>query len=220
MKIRISELKDLALSKIDGNWGGLIIVTLIYYVLYFVVSAVSQVFSTFIFGASSTPDDPAIIIIAVLLSVITTLLMVPISYGMTIIFLDNYRTWDHSLSTYKEGFNCRIIGTMILQYIYIFLWSVLLVIPGIIKALSYFLTPYVLKDNPHLSYNAAIEESMRLMDGNKARLFWLLLSFIGWAILCIFTCGLGMLALIPYMYTTVAAFYEDVKENSQCTIHN
>ncbi len=211
MKKTITELKDLALSKIDGKWGGLIVVTLIYYVFSIVISTVSQLFLTFIFGAATSPNDPATYIVPLLLGVITALLIVPINYGMIIIFLDNYRTREHSLSTYKEGFNGRIIGTMILQNIYIILWSFLLLIPGIIKALSYFLTPYVLKDNPHLSYNAAIEESMRLMDGNKTRLFWLMLSFLGWAILCIFTCGLGMLALIPYMYTTVAAFYEEVK---------
>ena len=214
MKKSFSDLKDLALSKIDGNWGSLIVVTLLFYVLYFVISTLSQHVLTPVIGAPSTPDNPATYLVPISLSIITTLLIVPITYGMTIIFLDNYRTKEHSLSTYKEGFTGRIIGTMILQNIYIFLWSLLLIIPGIIKTFSYALTPYILKDNPHLSYNAAIEESMRLMDGNKARLFWLSLSFIGWAILSIFTCGLGLLALIPYYYTTVAAFYEDLKEGN------
>ncbi len=214
MKKTISELKDLALSKIDGKWGSLIIVTLIFYVLYFVISSVSQIVLTPIIGAPSTPDNPATYLMPIILSIILSLLIVPLTYGMTIIFLDNYRTKEHSLSTYKEGFNGRIIGTMILQWVYIYLWALLLIIPGIIKSFSYALTPYILKDNPNLSYNAAIEESMRLMDGNKARLFWLMLSFIGWLILCIFTCGLGMLALIPYYYTTVAAFYEDVKDDN------
>ncbi len=214
MKKTNSELKDLALSKIDGKWGGLIVVALIFYVLYSVISILSQFVLTPIIGAPSTPDNPATYVTPIGLSIITALLIVPLTYGITIIFLDNYRTGEHSLSTYKEGFTSRVIGTMILQNIYIYLWTLLLIVPGIIKTFSYALTPYILKDNPHLSYNAAIEESMRLMDGNKARLLWLTLSFIGWAILAIFTCGLGMLALLPYYYTTLAAFYEDIKEGN------
>ncbi len=214
MRKTISELKDLALSKIDGKWGSLIVVTLIFYVLYFVISTVSQLVLTPIIGAPSTPDNPATYSMPITLSFVSSILIVPITYGMTIIFLNNFRTGEHSLSTYKEGLNGRIIGTMVLQWVYIYLWTLLLIIPGIIKSFSYALTPYVLKDNPNLSYNAAIEESMRLMNGNKARLFWLMLSFIGWLILSIFTCGLGMLALIPYFYTTVAAFYEDLKDDN------
>jgi uncharacterized membrane protein len=87
----------------------------------------------------------------------------------------------------------------------------LFVIPGIIKKYSYALTPYILKDNPKLEYNSAITLSRKMMDGHKWELFYLQFSFIGWAILSCFTFGIGYLWLIPYIQTTQAAFYEEVK---------
>jgi uncharacterized membrane protein len=77
--------------------------------------------------------------------------------------------------------------------------------------LAYSLTPYILKDYPELSANQAINLSMKMMKGHKFDLFWLFLSFIGWSILCIFTLGIGYLWLMPYMMTTMAAFYQEVK---------
>ena len=103
------------------------------------------------------------------------------------------------------------MGTVVLVFIYTFLWSLLLIIPGIIKHYSYAMTPYILKEEPEMKNNAAIEKSMVMMDGNKMKLFMLDLSFIGWAILCIFTFGIGFLFLQPYVAISRAAFYEDLK---------
>lgn len=100
---------------------------------------------------------------------------------------------------------------MFLMYLFIMLWSLLLVIPGIIKTFSYAMTPYILEERPELSANEAIDHSRAMMKGHKFDLFWLLLSFIGWGILCIFTLGIGLLWLMPYMQTSLAGFYEDVK---------
>ena len=105
----------------------------------------------------------------------------------------------------------RILSTKLLQAVYTFLWSLLLLIPGIIKYYSYGMTDYILKDEPELCNNAAIERSMAMMEGNKMKLFLLDLSFIGWAILCLFTFGLGFFVLQPYMQVARAAFYEDLK---------
>ena len=88
----------------------------------------------------------------------------------------------------------------------------MLLIPGIIKYYSYGLTDYILKDEPELCNNAAIERSMAMMEGNKMKLFLLDLSFIGWAILCLFTFGLGFFVLQPFMQVARAAFYEDLKK--------
>lgn len=95
---------------------------------------------------------------------------------------------------------------------YTLLWSLLLIIPGIVKACSYAMTPYILYDNPKLQGNAAIELSMRMMRGHKMKLCVLYLSFIGWFLLCILTLGIGFLWLKPYVQASKAAFYEDVKE--------
>ena len=100
---------------------------------------------------------------------------------------------------------------MFLMELFIILWSFLLIIPGIIKAFSYAMTPYILEENPELSASEAIDRSRAMMKGHKFDLFWLLLSFIGWGILCIFTFGIGFLWLTPYMQTSIGAFYEDVK---------
>lgn len=98
-----------------------------------------------------------------------------------------------------------------LMAVKIFLWMLLFIIPGIIKAFAYVLTPYILKDNSELSCLEAIERSRLMMKGNKWRYFVLCLSFIGWILLGILTLGIGLLWIAPYIYTTSAAFYEDVK---------
>ena len=100
---------------------------------------------------------------------------------------------------------------MFLMTVFIFLWSLLLIIPGIIKCFSYAMTPYILEEHPELSANEAIDHSRAMMKGHKFDLFWLILSFIGWLILSCFTFGLGFFWLIPYMQTSIASFYEDVK---------
>ena len=73
------------------------------------------------------------------------------------------------------------------------------------------MTDYILKDESELCNNAAIERSMAMMEGNKMKLFLLDLSFIGWAILCLFTFGIGFFVLQPYVQVSHAAFYEDLK---------
>lgn len=105
----------------------------------------------------------------------------------------------------------RTVLASLLQLVFIFLWSLLLIVPGIIKAFSYSMTWFILEDEPELSPNKAIELSMAMMKGHKFDLFYLYLSFIGWGILSLFTLGIGLLWLTPYMNTSVAAFYQDVK---------
>ncbi len=110
------------------------------------------------------------------------------------------------------GFNQfgRAFGCMFLTGLFTFLWSLLLVIPGIIKAFSYMLAPYIVLENPQMSVMAAIDESRRLMDGNKWRAFCLGLSFIGWWLLGILTFGLLFFWLVPYQSITMGAFYRAV----------
>jgi uncharacterized membrane protein len=105
----------------------------------------------------------------------------------------------------------RALGLSLLYMIFVFLWTLLLYIPGLIKALAYMMAPYILKDHPELSPNQALNLSIKMMKGHKFDLFCLLLSFIGWSFLAMFTMGIGYLWLAPYIATTIAAFYEDVK---------
>lgn len=143
----------------------------------------------------------------------TILVSLPVAYGYAIVMLNVFRGDEVNIGGLFDGFNDfgRIVGTKLLQAVYTFLWMLLLVIPGIIKYYSYAMTDFILKDQPELCYNAAIEKSMAMMDGKKMKLFLLDLSFIGWAILCLFTLGIGYLFLQPYVMSARAAFYEDLK---------
>ena len=117
---------------------------------------------------------------------------------------------DAAIDGAKTDIGGNII-TGILHQLFISLWTMLFIIPGIVKGFSYALTYYVKCDNPEMSANEAITESRRLMDGNKMRLFLLQLSFIGWIFLGAITFGVGTLWVSAYMETALAIFYEDVK---------
>ena len=111
----------------------------------------------------------------------------------------------------------RTVGAVLLVFVYTLLWTLLLVIPGIIKAYSYSMTFYILRENPEMTAGDAITASQKMMDGHKMDLFLLSLSFIGWAILASITFGIGYLWLIPYIYTAYAAFYETLKKETSVT---
>lgn len=103
-------------------------------------------------------------------------------------------------------------GVQFQRWLFTSLWSMLFIIPGIIKGYSYAMAPYILHDNPELTANQAIKKSMELMDGNKWRLFCLGISFIGWTLLALFfTCGIGLYWVRAYQEAAYMAFYEEVK---------
>ena len=99
----------------------------------------------------------------------------------------------------------------LLTTIFVFLWSLLFVIPGIIAAYSYSMVFYILDENPEMSAMDAIRASKQMMKGHKWELFCLHISFIGWAFLSVFTLGIGYLFLSPYMIAADCAFYNEVK---------
>lgn len=104
-----------------------------------------------------------------------------------------------------------------LRNLYIFLWSLLFVIPGIIKSFSYAMTPFIMADNPEMSAKEAISMSKQLMDGHKWELFCLSFSFIGWQLLAILTLGIGEIFLAPYVEAAYAVFYRDKIAPKQVT---
>ncbi len=100
----------------------------------------------------------------------------------------------------------------LLRVVYTFLWSLLLIIPGIYAGYGYAMTPYILLEHPDMTANEAITESKKLMDGNRWRLFCLEISFIGWSLLtALFTLGIGYFWLVPYMEASFAAFYREIR---------
>lgn len=154
---------------------------------------------------------------------IIQLLLLPLSYGYNGAFLSNSRTkQSFSVQNLFEGFQDygRIFGTLLLQGVYTVLWTLLLIVPGVIKAYSYAMTVYILKDEPELKFNSAIEKSMAMMDGHKFELFYLQLTFIGWALLSILTLGIGFLWLTPYTASATAHFYNEVKADYEARTAN
>ncbi len=139
----------------------------------------------------------------------------PISFGFCNLALQGA---DHQSLSLGDGFlGFRKFGRAflwnLLVGIFVFLWSLLLIVPGIIKSFSYAMTPFILIDHPEMGVLDAITESRRIMDGHKWEFFCLNFSFIGWWLLGIFTCGLLFLWLIPYQSITVAAFYRSLPKD-------
>lgn len=191
----ISNYKDRALISLEHKWGFAAMSTLIYVLIYGGIGALCGI------NGLSVIEN------------VLSIILLPLAWGYIVMWLGVAREERVNYVNMFDGFKdyAKILITMLLVGLYTLLWSLLLIVPGIIKYYSYSMTPYILKDNPNLKYDAAINESMRMMKGHKMDLFLLHLSFIGWIILCVFTLGIGFLFLEPYMMTTTAHFYEDLK---------
>lgn len=114
-----------------------------------------------------------------------------------------------TLFSYMRFWKVAII-TRIVRTLYIVLWTLLFIIPGIIASYNYALTDYILAENPELTTKEALELSKKMMYGHRFRLFCLEFSFIGWAFLCVLSLGIGLIWLLPYTEAAKAAFYRDV----------
>lgn len=136
----------------------------------------------------------------------------PLRFGGVIFFLHYTRNGKPETDMLFAGFRyfANAMGVYFFTSIFILLWMLLLIVPGIIAAYAYSMSFYILADDPSLDGLEAIRRSKKMMQGHKARLFYLNLRFIGWAFLCILTLGIGLLWLIPYMTTAQACFYNDL----------
>ena len=119
---------------------------------------------------------------------------------------------DAKFTDLFSRFDCfwKAFGLRLLIAIFTFLWTLLFIIPGIIAAFSYSMAFYIMEENPSTGIMEAISQSKQMMRGNKFRLFCLAFSFIGWILLSVFTLGLGMLWVGPYMNASFAAFYLEI----------
>jgi len=109
----------------------------------------------------------------------------------------------------------KAIGTYLLITVFIALWSLLLIIPGIIASYAYAMTFYIIADHPTIRITQAIAESRAMMRGHKWKFCCLGCWFIGWGLLSVLTFGIGFLWLVPYMQTTMAHFYEDIRPKEE-----
>lgn len=189
MKAR--DYRRAAWEKLRGKWGVMAIATLIYALILGACGALSLIYiggfaALFLTGA--------------------------FALGLAIMALAAARKQEVRAAQLFDGF--KNYGSSLALYlliaIFTALWTLLFIIPGIVKAYSYSMSWYILADNPQMGANAARKRSMELMRGNKWQLFCLHCSFIGWLLLCILTLGILTLWIAPYLQTAQAEFYRDL----------
>lgn len=136
----------------------------------------------------------------------------PILFAVSFIFIKQVRdNGDMDIGNLFKGFT-NDFGTnfliFVMQTIFTFLWSLLFVIPGIVKSYAYSMAFYIKNDHPEYDWKKCIDESQRMMKGHKWEYFVLNLSFIGWYIVGALVFGVGALWVFPYHQATQAQFYE------------
>ncbi|MFA6257370.1 MAG: DUF975 family protein [Candidatus Paceibacterota bacterium] len=136
----------------------------------------------------------------------------PLQFGLAIFSLSLVRGKGVSISQLFEGFNdfIRILVAYLLMGLFVLLWALLLIVPGIIAALAYSQTFFILVDDKSISARDALRKSKSMMYGHKKKLFYLGLRFFGWFLLGVLSLGIGFLWILPYFYVTMAKFYEEV----------
>ncbi|PEA54986.1 hypothetical protein CON64_09880 [Bacillus pseudomycoides] len=227
----ISDLKKAALSSLKGKWGlgagasflyyiistiGMFIIGFPLFFLGFLFSAIMNVM------ASDTGDETlnAVGVISYVLTfaIISIILMGVqsiMNYGYCNVTLRLAKKESATIDDLFEGFRkknvFKSIKLAVLMSVYVFLWSLLLIVPGIIKCFSYSMAYYIMLDHPEYTASEALKKSQEMMKGHKLDLFIISLSFIGWFILGIaigfFTLGIPFLWIYPYYFTTVSHFY-------------
>ena len=183
-------LKSMAKEQIKGNIGILFVISLVLYLVGIAMSFIPLVGS----------------IASLLITPALTLGMINIYLNLT----NGVKPEVAGLFSYVKKF-WPAFKTYILMVVYIFLWMLLLYIPGIIKGIAYSQTMYIMAENPDMGANEAITRSREMMDGHKMEYFLLNLSFIGWIILGIFTFGILYIWLMPYMQATMTNYYKYLK---------
>jgi uncharacterized membrane protein len=141
----------------------------------------------------------------------------PIMLGVALVYLRFIRKEKYEYDDLFDGF--KQFGSACITYlvmvVFILLWAVLLIVPGVIAALAYSQTFFLLADNPSLRPLEALKKSKEMMMGYKWQYFRFLCRFIPWLVLAVIPLGIGLLWFIPYMLTSQAHFYEKLKNNEK-----
>ncbi len=191
----ITENKDLmkqARETLEGNWGLPIGVAVVYMLIVGTPSIVP------LFG-----------------SAITLLIGAPMVLGFARFFLNFSRGQQADFNVLFSGFNNfgTALVTYLLMVIFVMLWMLLLIVPGIIASIGYSQTFFILAEDPTIAPMAALRKSKEMMYGYKWKYFCLNCRFIGWGLLCILTLGIGFIFLLPYMQVSYAKFHDDLRAN-------
>lgn len=192
----ISDYKMRASDSLDGIRGTLVIIYLAYTLI---IAVISLIFLVPVAGYY-------------IAAIIFLIVDGPFLVGFSVVALSVIRSGTAETNMLFEGFNNfgRAIIAFLTTNLLVLCWTLLLVVPGIIKSFAYSQTYFILADFDDLSVSEARRLSEEIMRGNKWRLFVLNLSFIGWMLLGIISLGIGFLWIMPYMDATRAAFYDEL----------
>ena len=200
------DYKNEAFAALHNNWSPAVVATILYCVI---IAAVV--------GPSEVKSMPYYLLCGS--SLVGIFALNPLSVGFVNAFRMLVDAKDNRITRnmFVIGFTnwLHIVWVTFLMNVFLFLWTLLLVIPGIIKAFSYAMTPFIISEHPEMSANDAIDESRRIMAGHKFDLFYLFLSFIGWFLLGLLSLGIGFFWIIPYVQAAEVAFYNDIKGGPQ-----
>ena len=219
-----SELRAIARRNLEGTWGISVGVALVAAILGgLIVGTGSNI--NFNFNEDTVRNLPPIFwtvllplaSLAGLLGIVSFILGGTVELGYAKFLLKQYDRKQLQFSDLFSQFERFGTGfaQQFLRVLFTTLWMLLFIIPGIVKGLSYAMTPFILEEHPEMTASEAIKASMRLMDGYKMDLFILGLTFIGWQILACLTMGIGFLFLNPYMNATYAVFYRSISTGRQ-----
>jgi len=187
-------LMKMARESLKGNWGLAIGTFLVYFIIMGFLQGMADYYPMIALGS--------------------LLISGPMALGITLFSLSIARDQNARLQQIFDGFHNfgTALGAYLLIIIFVLLWMLLLIIPGIIAAISYAMTYYIIADDPTIGPLDAIDKSKKIMDGYKWKFFLMYLVFFGWGLLCILTLGIGFLWLLPYVQVSTAKFYDDIKE--------
>lgn len=217
------ELKENAKNSLKGKWGEAILVLIIFGVISMAVTGIALIGNNAALNSADSiskfledPNSFNFGIPQIISSILSILVSAFLALGSVSYFLKVSRNEN---VTFKELFSktslwLLYIGVTIMTSIFIGLWSLLLIIPGIIASYRYAMVNYIMVDNPELGVFGAIKRSKEIMVGHKMDLFVLQLSFIGWLLLSALTLGILMLYVTPYMNVTFANFYNSIKDQN------
>lgn len=223
----IAEVKERGRLAFKANYWSCVIVSLIYALLLgggMATSGSNTAATTSGSDLTLTEEQATILAVAVagvvgvafIISLIVKIFLTnPVEVGSARFFKKNLEEKGVGVGILREGFGDygRVFVTLFLRDLFIGLFTLLLIVPGIMKAYSYRLVPYIVKDNPNLTASQVLRRSEELMRGNRWQTFMLDLSFIGWVLLGIVTLGIGLIFwTAPYMHSTEAALYKALSE--------
>lgn len=199
--------KACALAELSGKWGSAILMMLAYLVLQLIVGFVFGLIITVVsIGAMAAYGEIGGVVVNITERIIASFIYVPFAFGISMSFIGFVRHKNSLLieRAFADGYDRMAVA--ILRNLYTILWACLLFVPGIIKAYSYILTPYIVWENPGISANSAIDMSRSMMKGHKFEMFLVHLHILWWWILLMLVAGIGVLIC----YASISSGYSIV----------